>query len=143
MCGERRREAFGTCVRVAGSFVSVAGPAVPLGATVLSRRLLAVNPDLSPLGGCRVGQEEGRAGRECKAYHPSASCYLGTLWKVFVSTTVLLSALAHRTLHPRAPLFTICRRNNRGYLKASFKLVSYLLDIICAYGVTPRGGQQR
>ncbi|KAN0124637.1 hypothetical protein V8E53_015745 [Lactarius tabidus] len=69
MCGERCREAFGTCVRVAGSFVSVAGPAVPLGATVLSRRLLAVNPDLSPLGGCRVGQEEGGAGWECQASH--------------------------------------------------------------------------
>jgi hypothetical protein len=69
MCGERRKEAIGTCVRVAGSFVSVAGPAVPLGATVLSRRLLAVNPDLSPLGGCRVGQEEGGAGWECQASH--------------------------------------------------------------------------
>ena len=68
-CGERRKEAFGTCARVAGSFVSVASPAVPLGATVITRRLLAVNPDLSPLGGCRVGQEEGGAGRECQASH--------------------------------------------------------------------------
>ena len=30
-CGERRREAFGTCARVAGSFVSVASPAASLG----------------------------------------------------------------------------------------------------------------
>ncbi|KAF8271562.1 hypothetical protein EI94DRAFT_1698107 [Lactarius quietus] len=45
MCGERRREAFGTCVRVAGLY-------------------LAVNPDLSPLGGRQVWQEEdgGRMG---------------------------------------------------------------------------------
>ena len=30
-CGERRREAFGTCARVAGSLVSVASPAASLG----------------------------------------------------------------------------------------------------------------
>ena len=30
-CGERRREAFGTCACVAGSFVSVASPAASLG----------------------------------------------------------------------------------------------------------------
>ena len=35
-------------------------------------RAWAVNPDLSPLGGCQVGLEEGGAGRECQAslsYH--------------------------------------------------------------------------
>jgi hypothetical protein len=31
MCGEWCKEAFGTCIRIAGSFVSVASPAVPLG----------------------------------------------------------------------------------------------------------------
>ena len=52
-CGERRREAIwhlrSRCWVVI--FVSVASPAVPLWATVISRRQLAVNPDLSPLGG--------------------------------------------------------------------------------------------
>ena len=38
-CGERRREAFGTCARVAGSFVSVASPDASLGATSVTRRL--------------------------------------------------------------------------------------------------------
>ena len=30
-------------------------------------RVWAVNPNLSPLGGCQVGLEEGGAGRECQA----------------------------------------------------------------------------
>ena len=34
-CGERRREAFGTCARVAGSLVSVASPAASLKAAVI------------------------------------------------------------------------------------------------------------
>ena len=42
MCGERRREAFGTCARVAGSLVSVASPAASLGATAIACRLPCV-----------------------------------------------------------------------------------------------------
>ena len=38
-------------------------------ATVITCRLWMVNPDLSPLGGCQVGADEGGAGRECKASH--------------------------------------------------------------------------
>jgi hypothetical protein len=97
MCGEGRREAFGTCVRVAGSFVSVAGPAISLGATVLSCRLLAVNPDLSPLGGCRVGQEEGGAGLECKACPPIGPGreVRPRMWKVSLAAFYLQSTISN------------------------------------------------
>ena len=58
---ERRRKPLGTCARAAGSFVSVASSAVSLGATVITRRLQAVNPDLSP--GRSLSRARGRRGR--------------------------------------------------------------------------------
>ena len=75
-CGERRREAFGTCARVAGSLVSVASLAASLGVTAITRRLPCVGgqPRLVTTWrlSSRIRGRRGRAGVSSLTLCPTA-----------------------------------------------------------------------